>query len=80
VVTDVGTSHRIAPSELARYVPRDFTAHDIARASLAILTMGQGEYSARVAAIREFLADHFSVASMARYYVALYRGVTAQPC
>jgi glycosyltransferase involved in cell wall biosynthesis len=80
VVTDVGTSQRIAPSDLARYVPRDFTAQDIARASLEILTMDQGEFSARVAAIREFLADHFSVASMARYYVGLYRGVTAQPC
>lgn len=78
VVTDVGTSRRIAPDELASYVPRDFTADDIARACAKVLSMDELEHRGRVAAMRTFLEENFSVASMADYFVDIYRALASR--
>jgi len=77
VVTDVGTSRRIAPEELACYVPREFTADDIGRACLKVLSMDEAEFSGRVRAMRRFLDERFSVASMANYFVDIYRSLAS---
>ncbi|MBX3191397.1 MAG: glycosyltransferase family 4 protein [Labilithrix sp.] len=78
VVTDVGTSRRIAPDELACYVPRDFTAGDIAGACAKALSMNEAELGDRVAAMRKFLDERFSMASMADYFVDIYRGLASR--
>jgi glycosyltransferase involved in cell wall biosynthesis len=72
IVTDVGESRRIAPESIAAYVPRDFTADDIARQALAILSMDEASREAKVEAARAMLAERFSIGSMARYFVGLY--------
>ena len=78
VVTDVGTSRRIAPDELAFYVPKDFTADDIGRACLKVLSMDETQFTDRVAAMRRFLEQSFSVASMADYFVDIYRALASK--
>lgn len=79
VVTDTRDSRRSAPARLAEYVPRDFTAHDLARACLPILLRERAEADAHAAAMRSFLARHFSVESMANYYRFLYDQLRALP-
>jgi len=72
IVTDVGETRRIAPESIAGYVPRDFTADDIARSALRILSMDQASRATKVDASRAMLAERFSIDSMARYFVGLY--------
>lgn len=79
VVTDTRDSRRSAPDHLAIYVPRDFDAADLARACIDALRMGPRELEARVAAMRSFLAERFSLAASAAYYRLLYEQLRALP-
>lgn len=73
IVTDVGDSRRIAPDSVSYYVPRDFSADDIATQALRILTLPEEERLAKVSAARAMLAADYSLASMASYYTGIYR-------
>lgn len=72
VVTDVGTTRRIATDDFAYFVPRDFTADELADACVRALSLEEGAYQKRVAFMREFLKKHFSVETMAAYFRGLY--------
>lgn len=73
VVTDTRDSERSAPRELAHYVPRDFSAEDLARACAAALSRSDEEHDALVARTRRFLDERFSMRAMAAYYAEHYR-------
>lgn len=77
IVTDVGTSRRIASPDFAYFVPRDFTVDDLRGPAQQILTMPEPEFQARVRTMREFLAARFSVDTMRRYYEALWAEAAA---
>jgi glycosyltransferase involved in cell wall biosynthesis len=77
VVTDVGQSRMIAREDFSFYVPRDFSAQDLAQHCLHILSMPEHEFSARVERARAFLAERFSIDAMARYYLRLYADLAA---
>jgi glycosyltransferase involved in cell wall biosynthesis len=77
VVTDVGQSRMIAPEDFSFYVPRDFSAEDLAQHCLHILSMPEHEFSAHVERARAFLQERFSIDSMARYYLRLYAELAA---
>lgn len=79
VVTDTRDSRRSAPDSLALYVPRDFNAGDLARACLPILQRNDDAADAHAAAMRSFLARHFSLETMANYYRFLYEQLRALP-
>lgn len=79
VVTDTRDSHRSAPAHLAEYVPRDFSADDLARACLTILRRQNEAADAHTSAMRAFLARNFSIESMANYYQLLYAQLRALP-
>lgn len=72
VVTDTRDSRRSAPDRLARYVPRDFTAKDLAAACIPLLRRSDDEIETHVEAMRSFLAQNFSIDTMAAYYRGLY--------
>lgn len=72
IVTDVGLSHQIASPDFAFFIPRDFTVDDLVGPVRQILTMDEAEYERRVAAMRAFLRERFSIEVMASYYRGLY--------
>lgn len=74
VVTDTRDSRLTAPEELARYVPRDFTAGDLVRASIPLLRRTESEVDRATLAMREHMAKRFSIGAMAEYYWRLYEG------
>jgi glycosyltransferase involved in cell wall biosynthesis len=77
IVTDVPDSRRIAPDELGFYVPREFSAEDLARGAAAILELDEARYGARVDAGRAHVRAHFSVETMASYYLDVYKKMGA---
>lgn len=77
VVTNVGATAEIAPRELAFYVPRDFTAAELAQACLAALRLPDSAVELRGEAVRTFLQERFSIDAMADYYAFLYRQLAA---
>ncbi|MBX3260973.1 MAG: glycosyltransferase [Labilithrix sp.] len=79
VVTDTRDSRRSAPERLAEYVPRDFTAADLAQACLKVLRRGDDAIDARTTEMRAFLERHFSMESMATYYRLLFEQLRALP-
>lgn len=79
VVTDTRDSRLSAPDSLARYVPRDFSADDIADACVALLQRSSSESEVHVDAARSFLRARFSIDTMAAYYCHLYSQLRALP-
>lgn len=75
IVTDVGTTRRIANDDFAFFVPREFTAGDLLAPALKILKMPDDEFSARVERMRAFLKQHFSIDAMRAYYEGLWSSV-----
>lgn len=73
IVTDVGTTRRIAPQGIASFVPREFTPEQLAEKVVQILTLPDAEQDRRAAAARQFVREKFSVESMANYYLGLWR-------
>lgn len=73
IVTDVPESRRIAPDTVASYVPREFTAADIAEESVRIFGLAEAEFALRVRAARDHLRANFSLETMAAHYLDLYR-------
>lgn len=78
IVTDVGGSRRIARPEFTEYVRGDFTASEIARAAVRVMTLSDEEREKRIAMMREFIAKHFSIEPMIRYYQAIYDELSAR--
>lgn len=72
VVTDTRDSRRTAPESLATYIPRDFTADDLARACVPLLQRAPAAIDAHAAKLRAFLAANFSLEAMTDYYRDLY--------
>ncbi len=79
IVTDTRDSRRSAPDNLARYVPRDFTADDLADACITLLRTPLDRLDAHADAMRTFLGEHFSLRAMAAYYRTLYHQLRALP-
>ncbi len=77
IVTDVGTTRRIAHPDFAWFVPQNFTADDLIGPVREILTMPEPEFSRRVERMRAFLAERFSVGAMRSYYERLWAEVAA---
>jgi glycosyltransferase involved in cell wall biosynthesis len=77
VVTDVGTTRRLATEDFAFFVPRDFTAEALAAACVKAMTLGEGEYQARIRRMRELLEKRFSIETMAEYFRGLYEQLSA---
>jgi glycosyltransferase involved in cell wall biosynthesis len=73
VMTDVGETRQMVPAGVGAYVPRDFTAADVAEACVKLMTLSEPERRRQVELTRSHLATHFSVESMANYYLFLYR-------
>jgi glycosyltransferase involved in cell wall biosynthesis len=72
VVTDTRDSRRSAPDSLALYVPREFSAADLAAACITLLRRSNDQADEHTAAMRAFLGANFSVEAMASYYRMLY--------
>jgi glycosyltransferase involved in cell wall biosynthesis len=72
IVTDVGGSRRIARPEFAEFVPGEFSADDVARAAVRVMTLSEAQRAAKTATMRSFLESHFSIEPMIRYYQAIY--------
>jgi glycosyltransferase involved in cell wall biosynthesis len=75
VVTDVRDSTLTAPRSLARYVPLDFSADDIADACIPLLRRPAAEIDRATAAMRAHLSQNFSLDAMGAYYWRLYEAV-----
>jgi hypothetical protein len=78
VVTDVRDSTLTAPRSLARYVPLDFSADDIAEACIPLLRRAPAEIDAATAAMRAHLAQNFTLEAMATYYWGLYEELASR--
>lgn len=72
VVTDTRDSRLSAPDRFASYVPRDFSADDLANASVRLLRRPPAECDTHTTAMRAFLRERFSMTAMAGYYRQLY--------
>ncbi|MBL8915467.1 MAG: glycosyltransferase family 4 protein, partial [Archangium sp.] len=72
IVTDVGTTRKIARDDFAHFVPREFTAKDLLPGALAALSLSKPDFEKRVATMRQFCAQNFSLASMRAYYQGLW--------
>jgi glycosyltransferase involved in cell wall biosynthesis len=77
IVTDVPDSRRIAPDELGFYVPREFSAEHLAARASEILELDKARFAARVDAGRAHVGAHFSVETMASYYLDVYKEMGA---
>lgn len=72
VVTDVGTTRRIASDDFAYFIPRDFTPDEIADACVQALSLDEATYHQKVGLMREFLKKNFAIETMAAYFRGLY--------
>lgn len=72
VVTNVGKTRRMVPSDVGAFVSRDFTDDEIAQACVKVMTLSVAEREAQVTRMREHLAQNFSIETMANYYRLLY--------
>lgn len=79
IVTDTRDSRRSAPEHLAHYVPREFSADDLARAAIHVLRRTPAELDEHADRMRTFLAANFSLDTMAAYYAQLYDQLRALP-
>lgn len=77
VVTDVGTTGRIAHGDFAYFIPRDFTPDQIADACVRALSLDEGAFQRRVGLMRDFLRRSFSIETMATYFKNLYDELSA---
>jgi glycosyltransferase involved in cell wall biosynthesis len=75
VVTDTGSSRLIAPEFLAEYVPKDFTAHDLAIACSNILKLDEHEYREKSARLRAYTKEKFSLETSVAYFERLYNSL-----
>lgn len=73
VITDVADSRRMVPEGVAEWVPRDFSADDLAQSIGRLLSLSPEEHDRRVALARAHLEEHFSFEGMAIYYRDLWR-------
>jgi glycosyltransferase involved in cell wall biosynthesis len=73
VVTDVGSTRRIASPDFSEFVPRDFSANELADACLRVMRLDEATRRARVELMRHFLRQNFSIEAMAKYYEFHYR-------
>ncbi|MGV3625172.1 MAG: hypothetical protein ACO1OB_30440 [Archangium sp.] len=73
VVTDVGKTRRIVTPEFGEFVPRDFSADEMAAACVRAMTNSEAQRQRKVEVMRAFLRENFSIDTMADYYVGLYR-------
>lgn len=72
IVTDVGSTRRIAQPEFAEFVPRDFEPEDIARAAGRILTLNDDAFQGLGSLARAYALTNFSAEAMATYYAGIY--------
>lgn len=73
LVTDVGTTRMMAAPEFSYYVPENFSASDIARQLLSILSMDDASMQLKMNAARNFANKKFGINSSADYYSSIYK-------
>lgn len=72
IVTDTGTTRRLANDDFALFVPREFSAEQMTAHLARILSMGRDEFERRSSAARALVEERFTIGSMAAYYLQLY--------
>lgn len=77
IVTDTGTTRRLANDDFSFFVPREFTADQMTSHLARILTMERNEFERRSAAARAVVEQRFTIDSMAAYYEQLYEQLAA---
>ena len=78
IVTDVGSTRRIATDDFAQFVPKDFTPEQVASAATTILTFDAATFDRYSSAARAFAMTRFSVEAMASYYENIYSSLVEQ--
>ena len=73
LVTDVGTTRKAAAPEFSYYVPEQFTASDITKQLLAILSLDENSQHSKMNAARNFILNNFTIQASADYYTGIYR-------
>lgn len=77
IVTDTGTTRRLAHEDFSFFVPREFSAAQMTEHLARILTMEKSEYEQRSRAARKVVEERFTIDSMAAYYAQLYEQLAA---
>jgi glycosyltransferase involved in cell wall biosynthesis len=77
IVTDTGTTRRLAHEDFALFLPREFTAEQLTEHLATILTMPRTTYEQRARAGRRVVEERFTIDSMAAYYAQLYEQLGA---
>jgi len=72
VVTDVGTTEMIAPRSLSRYIPKSFTAEELADAIITILRNDEQSAKINSEKARDFVIETYNLDKMAAYYLNFY--------
>ena len=73
LVTDVGTTRSIAAPEFSYYVPEHFSATDITKQLLAILSLDKTTLQIKINAARSFIEKKFTIKTSADYYTEIYK-------
>ena len=79
LVTDVGTTRLIADPAFSYYVPEQFSANDISKQLISILSLSREAQEEKMKAAREFVINRFSINTSAAYYLDLYRNLAKNP-
>ena len=72
IVTDVGSTRKIATPGFSYYVPEKFSAEDIAANILSILKLNDAELANKMNSARNFVIKNFTIQSSADYFTSLY--------
>jgi glycosyltransferase involved in cell wall biosynthesis len=72
LVTDAGSTRRMAAPEFSYYVPEHFTAAQLAEAIAEMLKLNPNDFAQKSAAARGFVVKHFTIETMTQHFVDLY--------
>lgn len=73
LVTDVGTTRKIAHPDFSFYVPEDFTSDDLAKKTGEIFSLPASELEKKMKKARAFVQERFTLEKMAAYYLEIYQ-------
>jgi glycosyltransferase involved in cell wall biosynthesis len=75
VVTDVGNTELIAKREFSGYVPKNFTAREIAEVIAGLLSTDIALQTDKMKKARQFVEENCRMENMANYFYKLYDGL-----
>jgi glycosyltransferase involved in cell wall biosynthesis len=73
LVTDVGTTRKIADPSFSYFLNPDFQAKDLAEKIFEVLSLEENEFQKKAKSAIRFVEDNFTIEKMSDYYFQLYK-------